>query len=545
MTTRFLMLPLLAALTFSFLAFTASAAAQNAPGETAWNMQVVGVAHNGDQVDTGHYSVLAPWPDSDRGYIYSGCNGGQPHESQCFMVVSVKDPKNPVRAATVYLYDAEASPEPPLSHPVWKSPELALLPVKVPCDTFKDPEVLAGTKRPACWDPGWNTHSHFVSEGPGNILAVNEERWRTDSQANYHGVKFYDIKDPAHPVLLSHFEVPASEPVNGHYPDSRGVHHFNFKNQSQPGYMADMNNRYLFIGTEYKGYINKILVIIDARDPMHPVEASTWHIPGQKTPEEDAVRDWVEQENFSSPIRPALGSDKLLKHVGLHYPAIYGNIAYLSYHQAGLVILDVKDLKHPKLLSRLDYLVPGFKDSTMPESMKQFPLDKAAYGNTHSAKLVPGRPHLLWVTDEYGTCPYGHLRMVDVADPRKPKIISHFLYPENTACDSTTAPELTKRGPRFPMAGPHTHIGNAKADGHLFMAWYGMCARVIDLNDPLHPKEVGYYTYQVDPNNPARAGCDSYDINFGPDGLLYVADRTSGLRVLRFTETGHPAESKP
>jgi hypothetical protein len=535
----------LSALTFSYVATTVNASAQDASSQSSPNIQYVGAVHLKDgQPDTVTYSVLAPWPNADREYLYSGCYGGTPHDSQCFMTISLKDPKNPVRAATVYLYDAVASPEPPQSHPVWKSPELALLPVKVPCDTFKDPEVLAGTKRPACWDPGWNTHAHFVSEGPGKILAVNEERWRTDTQANYHGVRFYDISDASHPVFLSNWESPASDPVNGRYPDSGGVHHFNFKNQDQPGYMSDKNNRYLFVGSEYKGFINRILVILDVRDPKHPVEASEWHIPGQKTPEEDAVRDWVPQRGFSNPIRKDVGSEKLLKYVGVHYPAIYGNIAYVSYHQAGLVILDVKDLKHPKLLSRLDYLVPGFKDPTMPESMKQFPLETTAYGNTHSAKLVPGHPNLLWVTDEYFTCPYGHLRMVDVSDPKKPRFISHFLYPENTACD-TNAPELTPKPARFPRRGPSTHIGNARADGLLFMGWYGLCARVLDIKDPSHLKEVGYYTYQIDPKDPAMAGCDTYDISFGPDGLLYVSDGTSGLRVVKYMETGHPAESKP
>ena len=522
-----------------------AAGAQNVSSLGAWNMEYVGAAQSDGQADVYAYSKLAPWPNASD-YLYSGCYGSVPAQSQCFMTVSLKDPKKPVRLATVPVFDPVASPQPPLSHPVWHSAALALLPVKVPCDTFKDPAVLAGTKSPTCWDPGWNTHTHYVQEGPGKILAVNEERWGsgTDTQANYHGVRFYDISDPAHPVFLSVWEAPVSDPVNGHYIDATGTHHFNFINQGQPGYESNLNNRYLFLGTEYKGYIGKILVILDVHDPRHPVEASTWHIPGQKTPEEDAQRDWVQQRSFSDPIRTDPKTGKLTKHVGLHYPAIYGNIAYLFYHQAGLVILDVKDVKHPQLLSRLDYLVPGFQDATMPEAMKQFHLDTTAYGNSHSGKLVPGHPNLLWMTDEYFTCPYGHLRMVDVADPKKPRIISHFMYPENTACDPND-PSKTPKPARFPRRGPSTHIGNAGADGLLYLAWYGMCARVIDIKDPYHPAEVGHYTYEIDSNNPRMAGCDTYDVIFGPGGLLYVSDGTSGLRVLRYTGATHGAEGRP
>ena len=535
-------------LLFGQLTFTVAAVAQSAPRPDAWNMQLVGASQNKGQADIGPYSKMSPWPNPDGEYFYSGCYDPapldpRPEAAQCFMTISLKDPNKPERLATVYVFDPVASPEPPASHPVWKSKELANLPVRVPCDTFKDPEVLAGTKRPACWDPGWNTHTHYVAEGPGKILAVNEERRRgigSDYQANYHGVSFYDVSNPAKPVFLSRWQAPVSDPVDGEYPDSDGTHHFNFRNQGQPGFLNNNDNRYLFLGTEYKGYIGMILVILDVRDPRHPVEAATWHIPGQKTPEEDAQRDWVFQRNFSSPIRKDPATGKLTKHVAMHYAAVYGNTAYLSYRQAGLVILDVSDIKSPKLLSRLDYLVPGFDDPTMPDSMKKFPLDTTAFGNAHSAKLVPGRPNLLWLTDEYFSCPYGHLRMVDVADPRKPKIISHFLYPENTACDPAN-PSRTAYPSRFPRRGPSTHIGNVR-DGLLFLAWYGMCARAINIQDPLHPVEVGHFTYQIDPSRPEFAGCDTYDIILGQNGLLYVSDGTSGLRVVKYTgEVPQPA----
>lgn len=532
-----------AALLFSYPAFTGVAAAQNAPGPKAraWNMELVGTAQNSGHVDTGGYSKLAPWPDTDGQYFYSGCYdpaplATKPGDNQCFMTISVKNPEKPVRLATVYLYDLVASPAPPLSNPVWKSPDLALLPVKVPCNTFKDPAVLAGTKRPTCWDPGWNTHSHYVAEGPGKILAVNEERRRggTTTQANYHGVAFYDISNPAKPVFLSRWEAPVSDPVNGHYgADAAGVHHFNFRNQGQPGYMSNNNNRYLFLGANYKGYVGMILVILDVRDPRHPVEVGKWHIRGQKTPQEDAQRNWVQQRSFSNPIRKDPATGKLTERVDMHYATVYGNVAYLSYRQAGLVILDVKDVKHPKLLSRLDYLVPGFQDPTMPDAMKKFPLDTTAYGNAHSAKLVPGHPNLLWLTDEYFSCPYGHLRMVDVSNPRKPRIISHFLYPENTACDPAH-PGKSATPARFPRRGPSTHIGNAR-NGLLYLAWYGMGVRVINIQDPYDPVEVGHYTYQIDPSKPEFAGSDTYDVIFGPRGLLYVSDGTAGLRVLKYT----------
>ena len=62
-----------------------------------------------------------------------------------------------------------------------------------------------------------------------------------------------------------------------------------------------------------------------------------------------------------------------------------------------------------------------------------------------------------------------------------------------------------------------------------------MWAGVSDSRDPAHPVEAGRYVYQVDPAQPAFAGCDTYDVTFGPGGLLYVSDGTSGLRVVKYT----------
>jgi hypothetical protein len=464
------------------------------PTEGALNLERVGNGTAGDgKVDLAPYSKLAPWPNTDGHYLYSGCYAiaplvTTPGASQCFMTIDLKDPKNPMRLATVYVFDPVASPQPPLNHPVWKDPKLAFLPAKEPCDTFKDTDVLNGNKPPACWDRGWNTHTHYLSY-TSNILAVNQERWRngTNTQANYHGVKFYDISDRANPKFLSSWEAPVSDPVSGRYPDAGGAHHFNF----------DADGHYLYLGTEYKGFIGKILVILDVRDPQHPKEAGKWWLPGQKTPEEDEVRDWVQQGNFSNPIQ--IVSGKYTKHVGMHYVTINGNRAYLSYHQAGLVILDISNKNKPRLISRLDYLVPGFVDPTMPDAMKRFPLDKIAYGNTHSAKLVPGHQgKLLWVTDEYFNCPYGHLRMVDIQDEEYPKIISHFLTDQNAACNGDRPADPT----RFPKRGPSSHIGNAWNKDLLFMAWYGMGLRVINIADPYHPVEVGFYEYRIDKDLP-------------------------------------------
>jgi hypothetical protein len=369
-----------------------------------------------------------------------------------------------------------------------------------------------------------------VQKGAGNFLGVNQERYRggTTRQAGYHGVKFYDISDRSRPRFLSYWEAPISppDPATGVYPDARGVHHFNFTGD------------YLYLGSEYQGFIGKILVILDVSDPERPREAGKWWLPGQRTPEEDGLRDWVQQGSFSNPV-VAAADGKWTRHVGMHYATVEDDVAYLSYHQAGLVILDVSDKSRPRLLSRLRYLDPGFDpenpDAEACRAAAGSPV--AACGNAHAAKLVPNTD-LLMLSDEYFTCPYGHVRIIDVADLGNPRILSHYLTPENTACDPEQ-PLRAADAARFPRRGPSSHLGNPLGTDLYFMAWYGNGLQVIDISDPRRPKSAGHCNYRIDSElgieEPRYSGSDTYDVVFGPQGHLYVSDGTSGLRVLRFT----------
>jgi hypothetical protein len=504
-----------------------------------WNFERVGTAAlpNGN-ADPQSFSKLAPWPNTDGNLIYSGCYdpapllADSPGSDRCFTTIDVSNPEKPSRLATVFSFDTESSPSPPKDHIVWHHDyPFPNLPARSPCKVdWNDPDIVSGKKAPPCWDPGWNTHTHYVSRGPGKVLAVNQERYRggTDRQANYHGVKFYDVSDPASPKFLSYWEAPASaaDPKSGIYPDMGGTHHFNF------------DGRYLYLGTEYKGYIGKILVILDVADPKKPVEVSHWALPGQKTPEEDAVRNWEQSENFSLPVI-RLDNGKWRKHVGMHYPVVYNKRAYLSYHQAGLVILDVSNLARPKMLSHYDYLLPGAEHDApdAAECSASAGGKPAACGNAHSARIVAGKDNLLVMTDEYFNCPFGHMRIFDVSDPARPVVVSHFMLPENTACDSAS-PSKSSKAWRYPKRGPSTHLGNSWNSSTYFLAWYGAGVRAVDISDPMHPKEAGRYMYKINDDYKGVTdilGEDTYDVILGPGNYMYVSDGTAGLRVIRYT----------
>ena len=486
-----------------------SAADCNEVDFEASNMECVGTL---DTDPGATYSKLDARGRIDGHYLYSGCY----LPDRCFRIVDVRDPYEPVELAVVDTYDPVLSPAPPLNSPAgseaWYNDKYNDLPIQVPCGDWNDPDIQSGIKEPTCWDPGWNTHSHYVQES-ANILVANQERYRqagTSKRPSYAGLTIWDVHKPENPEFLSRFDVPAGpRRPDGTFTDAGGVHHFFF------------DGRYVFMGAEYAGFTDRILVIVDLLDPENPVEAGKWWVPGQMDGE---PMDWVPQGSFNSPIM-VLSEDPLVlkKKVGLHYTYVHANRAYLSYHQAGLIILDVKDKTDPQFISRLDYLTPQYaKDS--PDNgvcVTQNGLG-AICGNAHAAKLVPGRK-LVVVSDEYFRCPYGHVRIVDVSDEKNPAIMSHYWYDENLEC-----------GTDWPARTPSSHLGTAKNSKLYFMAWYGLGLRAIDISDPVYPVEAGFYKYD---NSEDVAGCETYDVNIGHAGFLYLSDNSDGLRVLKFDQT--------
>jgi hypothetical protein len=97
------------------------------------------------------------------------------------------------------------------------------------------------------------------------------------------------------------------------------------------------------------------------------------------------------------------------------------------------------------------------------------------------------------------------VRIVDISDQTKPKILSDFLTDQNTNCNESASADPG----RFPRRGPSSHLGKAWGTNLYFMAWYGAGLQVIDIEDPYHPVEAGYFTY---------------DVIFGPGGFLYLPD---------------------
>ena len=168
-----------------------------------------------------------------------------------------------------------------------------------------------------------------------------------------------------------------------------------------------------------------------------------------------------------------------------------------------------------------------------------YPPFNALPTGTHSAIPVPdrpaqvrgntkGRPAYVWLSDEnFGGCPLNYARVVSVEQESFPAMVGAFAIPDNLLDNClkqpTTEPDGVTR--RRPIA-QQNHNPTVFRD-LVFTTWYGHGLRVIDISNPMTPREVGH-ALPV-PQGIAR----TYPIF--KDGLMYWADNRTGLHVARYT----------
>ena len=252
------------------------------------------------------------------------------------------------------------------------------------------------------------------------------------------GVLLWDVAtDPAAPRLLSQWKTGA-----------KGTHR-NFYN----------GGSYAHLSASIPGLHGHGYRIIDVSDPTAPAEVGSWSLPEQADP--------------PGPNGP---------HLHLHGPAhVEGDRAYLPYSGGGMVILDISDVTAPRLVSRLS-VHPGLggkygvhtviplldrglaivnsemvrdncegplpiaamvdiSDEAHPFITSIFPVprptadepyanycEKGGWFGPHNQHHAQGSPFLESRSDRvYLTYFNAGLRVFDIANPRDPVEIAHFV----------------------------------------------------------------------------------------------------------------------
>ena len=309
-------------------------------------------------------------------------------------------------------------------------------------------------------------HSHKVRVADG-IMVVNYEKFREGAPEFGGGLGIFDVSTPSKPRLVNKWRVSG---------EGGGVHRYDF------------DGRYAYISPTAEGYVGNIMMILDLAKPEAPEEVGRWWIPGQHVAGGEAY-PWDDY------VRPRC-----------HHPLRVGDRLYVSYWHHGFYILDISDMGRPKLISGVNAGAenphPTHTALRMPGKLKG--RDILVVADEDVAKLRPSSP--------------AYARIYDISDERQPEQIATFQKP---GLDPDGAPQPAMMGCHQPSERFHGTV--------IPFAWFANGLRLVDVADPLAPKEVGYY----EPDPPA--GYDmvsSNDVTVDPNGLVYLLDRQSGLSII-------------
>lgn len=224
------------------------------------------------------------------------------------------------------------------------------------------------------WRAPEGAHTHKVQTAHG-LLLTNVEAFRGGNPERT-GMAVHDLADPFAPTEIGFWDSTG-----------KGVHRIVWEG----GDLA-------YVSATPEGFSERIWVVVDLSDPTAPVERARWWWPGMRDGE---VRDWPPDESRS-----------------VHHALVEGNRAYLGFWDSGMVVLDVADLDDIRVVSRLAWDVGG---------------------NTHTAMPLPGRD-LVAVTDEAVTdgcdqAPLHMVRVVDVTDETAPEVLAICPVPDGDFCE--------------------------------------------------------------------------------------------------------------
>ncbi len=360
------------------------------------------------------------------------------------------------------------------------------------------------------WDRGWTIMDvtqpsrprivQFVP-GPTNTWTIQMEiednkmitalerippGWGGDpSQPNDEGVLIWSLADPINPQLLGQFHTGGS-----------GTH--------RDGYFG---GRYVHLAAGMPGYSGNIYVIIDINDPSNPVEVSRWWVTGQ----------WVD------------GGETPTPGVSLHGPPqLEGNLAYVPYGAAGMVILDISDVAYPQKIGQLPF-TPPFLSNIGAHSVVVIPPRNLAIVNSES------------IAEDCNEA-LNHASVVDVSDPTNPKLLSVFPVPVPPRGLPYT--NFCAKHGRF---GPHNqnqhrHSPFTQHSDHLvYLTYFNAGLRIVDISDPRLPREVGYFlppppVRRYGPQPVGALVSQTEDLLVDTRGYIYTNDKNEGLWILRLTD---------
>ena len=140
------------------------------------------------------------------------------------------------------------------------------------------------------------------------------------------------------------------------------------------------------------------------------------------------------------------------------------------------------------------------------------------------------------------------LRIVDISDETKPTPVSTWTVPESSG-------NFCSAGGRFGTHSSNESFAPVYYNRVLFIAHFNAGVRAVDIRDPFHPKEIGYYipatTEKTDKrcsgegaSQQCKTVIQTNNVEVDERGYIYAVDRANtGMHILRLTGPARAAAS--
>jgi hypothetical protein len=321
--------------------------------------------------------------------------------------------------------------------------------------------------------------------------------------------EIWNVADPAHPVLVTRV-------VEG------------LKDTHKSWWECDTGIAYLVSGAP-DWRTRRMTQVYDLSDPAHPVKIRDFGLPGQEPGSTGAV-----PTELHGPISTGPAGNRVYFAYGTNKGGIL-QIVDREKLLKGAKEPTPENLRYPEV-GRLEMLPVNGAHTTLP--LLKMPIAEFAHekqGQTRDIVMIVDEEILNECLE-----PRQMVWFADVTIETRPMVISSYTASEASG-------NFCQRGGRFGAHSSNEFMPPMYDKKLVFVTFFNGGVRAIDIRDPYHPKEAGYFVpaitdktdkrcIKVDGQERCKTAIQSNNVDVDDRGYMYVVDRANtGMHILELT----------